>query len=706
MMKKYIKQLALSVLTLCMIFTLATGNVVNAAKKTPVLGDELTINFKGININPSGSFSMNGHSVSKTKFTEKKSILINPTSKSSDLSWILNGLYTGPVQTDSYGNEFYNFITKQTRYVNGEQVVYRLVGFREVGEGGYSERNVDKYLENFCRDTEEDALKLVNLKLNDYIGIDEYNSINEHPNWDSSKGKYTLDLAAVYTTEEEKMQIDYGKGPYTYYKEGTEWAATKKVLDETTNEIKTSVDFDKKEITFTIPENFDGDNIQLTLNDELVKLFTFRFLSTGAEIIDKLDKPGWDSNNPYVNIEPGDRANFKINIINKSKYDYGYVDKSLVITTTDLSCYYNENDVEHSYTVPTETEMYGFDGQRLLNKFSTTRIPNEALRALAGDDVNDVLKDDQALGQLLDNIYCQGENVKKEGIKNLNKYYIDYYNAKYASANENYENKKKIEEFGVDTIKDMFFNELQSFMDAYETNKEVGETLYNYFYNAVLGVAPAELLPRPDSEELGDSYLNSEYALGNFMRNGNDTFEKYMTKTLGLISNDNTGSADWGFQIDGQKCFNIYNFMDYGFDMGFKLEKKVGDVTVKKDIESDDINKDNAPIFMFKLTDSKGVEYFKTILYESKELNEVVFKDIPYGKYTVEEIDPIRYEVLGQPILEGVLDDVKQSGYVHYVNTKVKDNDFSDTNLVINHFEKGDKGIEISQDSHNNGKRG
>lgn len=55
MMKKYIKQLALSVLTLCMIFTLASGNVANAASIKP--GDSVQINYIGVNLNYRGNIT-------------------------------------------------------------------------------------------------------------------------------------------------------------------------------------------------------------------------------------------------------------------------------------------------------------------------------------------------------------------------------------------------------------------------------------------------------------------------------------------------------------------------------------------------------------------------------------------------------------------------------------------------------------------------
>lgn len=698
MMRKYMKQLALSVVTLCMIFTLATGNVVNAANTKAV------VYYHGVNFSQKFFEGINSNNNVTDEVVSKKFIRINPSTNVSpgEFGSVRGKLFGLVVENDNlvdeFGNTYRHMITEQS--YGGKK--YSLVGWKVdklqhiwdmegKGIGHYLTEGNGYYFEN-----KEDAKKACDFTLDEYIDLNTYNK-NSESIWGSKR----MTLAAVYTSK----KIPYGEGSYEYVSGDPKYQTKREEINEST--IKSKVDYVNREIVFTIPSDYSEDEIQLKLDDELVEIFAFKNVTAGDDgEFPFLNKPGVNEKNPPLkenfHIEPGDMKDFKIKIVNESKNSYGYVDKSLRINTPKLSTYNLETD-KGVYTNPMPKGMKGFDGQDLMVKFTPTRTPNNALKSLVKSndslEVYNTISNDEKLGSLLNEIY--GEN--SGGVDNLNKYYLDFYNAQYGTKHS------RLDQFTENQLFNMFYDDLESGgagKMVVETNVEVAETLYKYFYNAVLGVAPYDLIKDDGAR------VDQTYTVGNIMANGYyiPAFENYMNELTVLRSNEGQKTEsilNWGFHIDGEYDFNIFNNMDYGFEMGFKLEKKVGDVTVDKHIELGGFDKNNTPTFMFKLTDVNGNTYFKTISFNEGETDkQVVFKDIPYGKYTVEEIDPIRYEVLGQPVLEGVLDDVKQSGYVQYVNTKVKDNDFSDTNLVINSFKKGDNSIEISKKEHNNGKRG
>lgn len=707
MMKKYIKQLALSVLTLCMIFTLASGNVANAAVNvTP--GSDVSISYIGSNLNPrnfsTSAIPQNAKLLGKDENgNDIKSVRIDPTSNVSgyDLSKNLNGLYYGNQQTDNFGNEFYQLKTEQV--YKGK--IYKLVGWKEVTS--YYDSSTDAYLaDGFYYEDESIAKQNVDFEYNEegiYIGLDDWNKINTN-----KRNPKFMTLGAVYTSK----QMETNKGTYDYETDKTKWKANKIDLGETSNGIDIVAEFaedenDVDEIIYTIPSDYKEDEIQITANDELVKLLIMRYgisdskleeNEKGELVVDVGDiknKPGIDKEQNiknYNKTQPGKVLPFNIRIVNDSKYEYGYKNNSLKIMTSNLKNRYTGS--ENNNFTTTLPGLKGFDGQQLLDKFTPKRTLNKALLSLVGED--------NAINKIADEKYLSDRLIEKgyTGIEQLNRYYIDFYNFELGTQHT------KLEDFGSD-LAIVFGSRDDAGNSVNETNVEIAETMYNYFYNEILAV-----YPNYNKTVKGEKPKNyATVSIGKTMKNGNDDMNIFMSEELASIKKDENGIAHWSMSTDGlfeySNGVNIFNNMDYSFDMGFKLEKKVGDVIVDKHIELGGFDKNNTPTFMFKLTDVNGNTYFKTISFNEGETDkQVVFKDIPYGKYTVEEIDPIRYEVLGQPVLEGVLDDVKQSGYVQYVNTKVKDNDFSDTNLVINSFKKGDNSIEISKKEHNNGKRG
>ncbi len=755
-MKKYFKLFTVCLVSLCMVFTGMFNFSVRAEETNYPYnvkpGDDVAISYYGVNLNRYGKITETVTDLGTTNLEGKKialpndpkedGLLINPTANISDL-WglknynkdvIYDSDHTAPGDwfdtfdtnkyfVDEYGqkNTYYGYVTEQT--IDG--VVYQLVGWRMIGSSVPSGFTTEKYLENYSNfQTYEEAEPYITFKHNQMIGYDDWEEairkrneyyLNDGNDKTNPGPDNEINLVGVYIPKPEEP-IDFGGGTYEY--DGTsKWDVELPKLEETSTDLTSKVyvnEAGENVIQFTIPEGYDEDSIQLTLNDELVQLFAFHFGSAGADIEENgdsvtyaedeeyerhkqvINKPGTIKDKEYYDILPGDVGRFKIEIINNSKNVYSYDEGSLDIRTPNLDFYrssteypeYGESALDY-----TGTTMTGFDGQTMLSKFTPTRIKNESLYSLLGDEATSILVSDETLGSELNRLFKEDP----QGIGNLNKYYLDYYNNEFSKNNSNFTPKTKIEDFTANQIREMFLDLEHSSMKR-ETNKEVAETLYNYFYNEVFGVAPSKDIPE-------SGRLNTEYSIGNFMRNGNNSFEEYMTSLNVLpsqIDSEKEYSVEWAFKIDGPNCFNIYNNMDYGFDMGFKLEKKVGNVAVHKHIDFAEYESNDTPTFIFELTDANGDTYIKSMSFDEGQTdNTIVFENIPYGSYTVRELDSIRYEVVGSGEVSGEVD--RDLIEVNFENKKEKDNDFSDSNVVINSFKKTDQGIVVNNDSqHNN----
>lgn len=159
--------------------------------------------------------------------------------------------------------------------------------------------------------------------------------------------------------------------------------------------------------------------------------------------------------NEYREMEVGSNI-INLKIINKSKYDY--VIDSFNISTKEIV---DKNNYKN-------TGGIGFDEYEIYDVFSPYIVFNNALKNLFLDNGYEF-----SLNELEDKLKDRGYN----GLEDIDKYYLDYYNKKYDL------NCSKLDEFSSSIIKEIFEGEKTFYL---EEDKEIIELAYNYFYKNIL----------------------------------------------------------------------------------------------------------------------------------------------------------------------------------------------------------------------------
>ena len=287
---------------------------------------------------------------------------------------------------------------------------------------------------------------------------------------------------------------------------------------------ETGVNRKEYTITYTIPEDFDDDVI--------------RIVPTG-----------------YINdcAMPGDDDRFVIKIENKSENTYHYIDNSFVLSTEDFSIY---TDDEIGIQV---ADAYSFTDTPIREKISFYRTKNTAIQSLYGVTSTskvtaDMLKDSE-IDKVLD------KEKYPNGSKDLNKYYLDFYNQKYET------NATKLEDLPDQAIAEMFNG---NYTKSYaETNKEVIELAYNFLYNKLFAFTF-------DKSKINDE--NSQnYSVGSYMRKENSysIANNLLKENLSNIESNITSSIIMPHvYLNGRYMTNIYQNYYIGFYIELSLEKE------------------------------------------------------------------------------------------------------------------------------------
>ena len=280
----------------------------------------------------------------------------------------------------------------------------------------------------------------------------------------------------------------------------------------------------KYTITYTIPDGFDEDSITIIPNGYM--------------------------NNCSM---PGDDDIFVINIENKSKNNYYYVDNSFILSTEDFDSYTDGEIGSHI------ADAYTFTDTKIREQISFYRTKNTALQNLYG--VNSTAKITSSMLQDSEIDKVIDKDKYPNGSKDLNKYYLDFYNNKYQT------NAKVLEDLPYQAISELFDgNHSKAFR---ETNKEVIELAYNYLYNKLFSFTFANV-------DINDE--NSEnYSVGSYMRK-ESSYTKANSLLNSSLSNIYTNTIKT-FQmphvyINGKYMTNIYQGYYIGFYLEFKLAKE------------------------------------------------------------------------------------------------------------------------------------
>lgn len=241
---------------------------------------------------------------------------------------------------------------------------------------------------------------------------------------------------------------------------------------------------------------------------------------------------------------PGDSIKVKIKVVNNSKHEYNYVDKSFILATEDLE----------GYNLELVEGTYGFNNKPIYEPFAPHRTANKAIQELYGvasaSKVTSAMVSDEALDAKL-------KEIGYQGVEELNLYYLDFYNEYYKTDVE------KLEDFDAKVISAIFNGNC---LFVKESNVEIVELGYNYWYNKLFAMAF-------EGEEVNDQNMQ-DYAIGSYMRNkdlGNNYFKEAFTNLKSTETKELTNAY---LKINGLYTTNAY--MNYNFSayLEFSLDMK------------------------------------------------------------------------------------------------------------------------------------
>lgn len=306
-------------------------------------------------------------------------------------------------------------------------------------------------------------------------------------------------------------------------------------------------------LTYTIPQNYNGDVVTIVPN----------------KYIDNCTMPGDDDI-------------FNIVIKNESVNTYSYLNNSFILSTDDYDSY-SDNELGTPIN-----NVYSFSGSKLREQLGFYRTKNSALRNLYGvksaSSITSAMLSDSEIDKVID------KNKYPNGVLDLNKYYLDFYNNKYQT------NATTLENLPDKAISELFNgNYTKSFK---ETNNEVIELAYNYLYNKLIAFTF-------DQENINDD--NSEnFSVGSYMRKEasyvkanslfNDKLNNMEPKANVVVTMPHV-------YINGKYMTNIYQNYNINFYIELKLVKKTteqkDDTEKPKEEENNDesVSNDNTTVF-------------------------------------------------------------------------------------------------------------
>ena len=202
------------------------------------------------------------------------------------------------------------------------------------------------------------------------------------------------------------------------------WDQRGQIVCDPTSKINVDIAVD---VIITIPSNYDKDTIVIApeVLQELARQNQEQLLLENGEYL--------QLNN---SLEPGDNIKVNLTIINNSRYTYTYDEKSFDIFP-----------VENTTFTRGDTNTT-FNGLNIGEDYITYRLANPALKDLGLDNNHKVTDEniDTALKKLKD---TNGNQKYPNGINDLAKYYVDYYNAKYNT------NHTRLDEFSYGVIREI-----------------------------------------------------------------------------------------------------------------------------------------------------------------------------------------------------------------------------------------------------------
>lgn len=349
----------------------------------------------------------------------------------------------------------------------------------------------------------------------------------------------------------------------------SKWKALQPVMQKTSDGILKSVSYELLEnetngkyqvayMTYTIPSDYKGDKVVIV--PDLNEVFSIQR---------KL---------------PGQNDKLYIKVVNESSHEYSYVNNSFTLSTVDFDAMYEEE-------YGNATSSVGFNGRNIYELFLGNRTGNKALRELYGvsssSKLNATLLSDENLSiKLKEVVDNDGNMLYPNGVEDLNKYYLDYYN-------RNREVKvSKLEDLSIDEINDLFKGNCYIIPNTNgkklkETNKEVAELINNFFYNVAFSMSFK-------GEVIDDSNC-FDYSIGAYMRKEAvyDTVNSLFSSSFDLLNSGKSLEMNFSsLSYSGNYISNAYQSYEYGVYIDFTLERVDYEPTVtsEKIVKSSDLS--------------------------------------------------------------------------------------------------------------------
>lgn len=332
------------------------------------------------------------------------------------------------------------------------------------------------------------------------------------------------------------------------------------------------------DVTVTIPESYNKESIVIA-PEALQNLAKQNY----EKLLLEEDSEYLTLNN---SLQPGDNIKVNLIIVNNSKYTYTYDEKSFDIFPVEDT------------TFTRGEENTTFNGLNLGEDYITKRLANPALQDLGLNRNNKVTDEaiDQKLKQIKD---TEGNQKYPNGINDLAKYYLDFYNAKYNT------NHTRLDEFSYGVIREI--------LGYNDTIEQVSTNIrkFPYLYSTYQEYKEKYILDNPGKKQ----YQNLILAYAGF-----STFEDFAKDTYSKMCGEEVTSFDtmckeaqdeffsaYGLEIDPQiletneDILNLsYNFF-YNKGLAFGIE----------DDEVTDANSEDYSIGEYMRDDTKGEEAIK-----------------------------------------------------------------------------------------------
>lgn len=349
----------------------------------------------------------------------------------------------------------------------------------------------------------------------------------------------------------------------------SKWDAKRVDLEATSETIEPTFDKENYIVTYTIPESYNGKKIYINVTEDIYEMLQGTYM------------PGYSK--PY-----------QIRIVNNSKYDYNYLNDSLKVNTYkmdyDFDTQYKElNDkIWYNYQESGEStgifikDAVGFDGLKIRASHSIIRTSNKALQALyknsskyANGYYEGCRVNDRMCNKLLTDEVIGAELIAQgyaNGIADLDKFYLDYYNNLEGTSAE------KLEDLSTKAIRGKYYGILDSDYNSkiYETNPTVNALGYNWFWNKALLLYPETDLNDEKIQIVSGSEETSKYAIGAYMRGEQSILNDVFDKDLGVIAkSDEAILRKLVLGLDFYHIVNGHSYMDFYYAMGFELAREV-----------------------------------------------------------------------------------------------------------------------------------